>query len=80
MQPLYTNVTTKKMTPSLSETTVTSVDNVFSVKQTETSCEQYNVRDKYFLMKHQKSVLSLGDLHVNSFNDVIAHLSRRLTR
>ena len=29
MQPLYTSVTMKKMTPSLSETTVTSVDNVF---------------------------------------------------
>ena len=28
MQPLYTSVMMKKMTPSLSETTVTSVDNV----------------------------------------------------
>ena len=66
MQPLYTSVTMKKMTRSLSETTVTSVDNVFEmrkqsfgVKQTETSCEQYNVWDKYFLMKHQKSVTSV---------------------
>ena len=29
------------------------------MKQTETSCEQYNVWDKYFLMKHQKSVTSV---------------------
>ena len=29
MQPLYTSVTMKKLSPSLSETTVTSVDNVF---------------------------------------------------
>ena len=28
MQPLYTSVTMKKNDPSLSETTVTSVDNV----------------------------------------------------
>ena len=66
MRPLYTSVTMKKMTPSLSETTVTFVDNVFqrrkqsfSVKQTETSCAQYNVWGKYFLMKHQKSVTSV---------------------
>ena len=29
------------------------------MKQTETSCAQYNVWDKYFLMKHQKSVTSV---------------------
>ena len=66
MQPLYTSVAMKKLRSSLSEKTVTSVDNVFyrrkrrfSVKQTETGCEQYNVWDKYFLMKHKKSVTSV---------------------
>ena len=29
------------------------------MKQTETGCEKYNVWDKYFLMKHQKSVTSV---------------------
>ena len=51
----------KKLAHPWFETTVTFVDNVFLKeeknfipKQTETSCDQNNIWDKYFLMIQQK--------------------------